>query len=180
MFNYLYDKLSDKVGEDCAMFILEMSGFVEITFKPKIIKDKETCDHYRSYVCYMYKVDDRLRSLTDKYNFLIDNKEDRSNPYWIHINEYDTIESVQKRMRNIIFSHNIKVYYLEDVIYDGVLHKMQIPIGKVFKKKTIFKNNKRIQYLDFTKYEDEYYLVLNFVDKVLESKITYNYERIFY
>ena len=177
MFNYLYDKLSDKVGEDCAIKILEISGFVEITFKPKIISEEKSC--YGNRVQYMYRVDNRLRKLVDKYNYLIDKKEGKRNPYMIGISSMENIESVSIRMRNIIFRHNINVYYLEDVIYDKILNNNQVPIGKVYKKNKIFKNNTRIQYLDFTEYNGEYYLVLNFVDELINGEIKYKHERIY-
>ena len=84
MFNFLYDKLSNKIGEDCAIKVLVIMGFSEVTFKPRAIEEYK-------YTRYVYHIDNKLRALTDKYNYLIDRKEKKDNPYMIYISKDDTI-----------------------------------------------------------------------------------------
>ena len=178
MFNVLYNTLSDKVGEDCAIRILEIGGFVEVTFKPKI---KERSKYWNS-VNYIYEIDDKLRRLTDKYNYLIDKKKGKGyqNLFSIWASKDDTAQTIQKQMRNIIFRHNIKVYHIKDVIYDKIKNINQVPIGNVYERRPIFKDNhKKIQYLDFTEYNGNYYLVLNFVDTLINGEIEYKHKRIY-
>lgn len=178
MFNYIYDRLSNKVGEDCSMNILEMVGFAPINFDPEVIKGKYN-SWLNNYIKYKYPLDDKLRSLIDKYNKMIDNREGVENQYAIFITEYDTLENIQKKIRNIIFRYNIKIYDIKSVIYDKKLNRNQVPMGRSFEKRPIFKGYKRVQYLSFNKYNGDYYLVINFTDKkIVDHKISFNYERI--
>jgi hypothetical protein len=152
MFNDLYQNLSDKIGEDIAFKILRLTGIVPLKFE---------LDYWGG--CGM---EGNMRRLIDSYN---------STPS-LHYKKY----KLERRIRNIIFRQNIKVYMINEVICDRKSSKPYIFIGKVYEQRPIFPNNKdlKIQILDFIKFEGCYYMVINYDFEIEKHNMNFNITRI--
>jgi hypothetical protein len=151
MFNDLYEILSDKIGEDIAFKILRLTGIVPLKFE---------LDYWGGF-----GLESNIRTLMDRYNSISFN--------------YKKIR-LERRIRNIIFRQNIKVYMINEVICDRKSSKPYIFIGKVYEQRPIFPNNKdlKIQILDFLKFEGCYYMVINYTYEIEKYNMNFNITRI--
>lgn len=151
MFNELYEFLSDKIGEDIALKILRLTGIVPLKFE---------LDYWGGF-----GLEYNIRTLISSYNLMSFN--------------YKKIR-LEKRIRNIIFRKNIKVYMINEVICDRKSSKPYIFLGKVYEQRPIFPDDKdlKIQILDFLKFEGCYYMVINYTYEIEESDMNFNITRI--
>jgi len=151
MFNELYEFLSDKIGEDIALKILRLTGIVPLKFE---------LDYWGGF-----GLEYNIRTLISSYNLMSFN--------------YKKIQ-LEKRIRNIIFRKNIKVYMINEVICDRKSSKPYIFLGKVYEQRPIFPDDKdlKIQILDFLKFEGCYYMVINYTYEIEESDMNFNITRI--
>jgi len=156
MFNDLYQNFSDKIGEDVALKILRLTGIVPLKFELDYDLDE------RFFLQKTVKVN--MITLIDRYNST-----------HLHYKKY----KLEKRIRNIIFRKNIKVYMINEVICDRKYSKPYIFIGKVYEQRPIFSNNKdlKIQILDFIKFESFYYMVINYTYEI-KHNMNFNITRI--
>ena len=169
MFCDLYQKFADNVGEDVAISILEMCGFVPVDLQKSVPN-----------FLYIKRVESKLRDMADSYNLTFEKCPHEMVPLWIApmaVNKERRPE-LERRIRNYCFRHNIKVYHISEVIYNRQEKRTLLPIGRAFEHRPIIHKGKRFKILNYEKYMDNHYIIVDYFSYDKSGPVYYDIARI--
>lgn len=142
----LYNFFSNIFGEDISMNIIRMTGTIQVTFI------KHHFNIGTSYFC-----NQRILNVFKK------------------IDNYNKGIIQEKTFRNYIFRHNIKVYYLHEIITNKGTTDNYIAIGRFYEQRPIFPFKKRkILLCEAKYYNNDLYIIIDYVNEIPQNgmKIT--------
>ena len=169
MFYDLYERFAEDVGEDVSILILEMCGFVPIDLQ------KAPPGYFERR-----RVESKLRDLADNYNLTYEKCHHEMVPLWMAPMSFDREKrpEYEKRIRNYCFRHNIKIYHISEVVYNRQEKRTLLPMGRAFEHRPIVHNGKIFKILNYTEFNGNHYLVVDYFSYDKSGPVYYDIARI--